>query len=257
MTCLRESRQEQWVRHHRSPPPPQTLQRQAQRLSQVAGRLMPVGHPEDGVEAVDGGGAGRSMKVTWRSRPWHFCGATRETMASRSFLPPYCMLVHKGVFPRIDCNCMQEKSVCKGWEYPLPHYVRCFMFKNVHVGVPRRLFFAAQQRIAITLSPNYYKKNPAFHNEKESRRTWPRCHVSLEKSSKNYSRWENEPNQTSCKCPPPPPAKSKGKYFWRVFQVVIQKPPNLCAIASRHSGLQLLGERAGWSAVWYNSLTGW
>jgi hypothetical protein len=41
-------------------------------------------------------------------------------------------------------------------------------------GVPRRLFFAAQQRIATTLSPNYYKKNPAFHNEKESRRTWPR-----------------------------------------------------------------------------------
>ncbi len=27
---------------------------------------MPVGHPEDGVEAVDGGGDGQSMKVTGR-----------------------------------------------------------------------------------------------------------------------------------------------------------------------------------------------
>jgi hypothetical protein len=35
---------------------------------------------------------------------------------------------------------------------------------------------------------------------------------------------ENEPNQTSPKHPPPP-AKSDGKYFPRVFHVVIPDPP--------------------------------
>ena len=29
-------------------------------------------------------------------------------------------------------------------------------------------------------------KEPALNPEKESRRTWPRCHVSLEKSSRNH-----------------------------------------------------------------------
>ncbi len=45
--------------------------------------------------------------------------------------------------------------------------------------------------------------------------------------------------------PPSPPAKSNGKYFWRVFHMVIQKPLNLPAVATRHSGSRLLGERAG------------
>ncbi len=88
-------------------------------------------------------------------------------------------------------------------------------------------------------------KNAAFHNEKESRRIWPRSQISLEKSSKNYSHWENEPNQTSCKRPPPPPAKSNGEYFPRVFHVVIPDALNSPAIATRHSGWQLLGERGG------------
>ena len=73
---------------------------------------------------------------------------------------------------------------------------------------------------------------------------------------KTISRWRNEPNQTSCKRPPPP-AKSNGKYFPRVFHVVIPDPPNSPAVLTRHSGWQILGERAGWSAVWYSLLTGW
>ncbi len=56
---------------------------------------------------------------------------------------------------------------------------------------------------------------------------------------------------------PPPPAKSNGEYFPRVFHVVIPDPPNWDAKMTRHSGWQILGKRAGWSAVWYNSLTGW
>jgi hypothetical protein len=48
-------------------------------------------------------------------------------------------------------------------------------------------------------------KDALFHNKKESARTMARCHVSLEKSSKNYSRCENEP----------PPSQSAG--FGGVF----------------------------------------
>jgi len=40
-------------------------------------------------------------------------------------------------------------------------------------------------------------KDALFNNEKESARTMARCHVSLEKSSKNYIRCENEPSQAT------------------------------------------------------------
>ncbi len=125
-------------------------------------------------------------------------------------------------------------------------------------SVPRRLFFAAQQRKVITLSPNYYQKMQHFTTRKNQEEHGPDVMYSkFGEIIKNYCRWENEPNQTSCKRPPPPPAKSNGECFWRVFHVVIQDPPNSPAVATRHSGQPLLGERAGWSAVWYNSLTGW
>ncbi len=118
-----------------------------------------------------------------------------------------------------------------------------YCIQKMYLTVPRRLFFAALQRIAITSSPNYYQKMRCFTTRKNQEEHGPDVMystVSLEKSSKNYSRWENEPNQTSCKRPPPPPAKSNGEYFWRVFHLVIQKPPKLCAVASRHTGSRLL-----------------
>jgi hypothetical protein len=61
--------------------------------------------------------------------------------------------------------------------------------------------------------PKYYQK--MFHNEKESTRALARCQVSLEKSSKNYSRCENEPSQATCIAfpLPHPPAK------WQVLVV--------------------------------------
>jgi hypothetical protein len=37
-------------------------------------------------------------------------------------------------------------------------------------------------------------KDALFNKEKEPKRTLARCHVSLEKSSKNYSCCENEPS---------------------------------------------------------------
>ena len=40
---------------------------------------------------------------------------------------------HICLFTKVDCNRVQEKSLCKGWEYPLL-YMRCFMFENMLVG---------------------------------------------------------------------------------------------------------------------------
>ncbi len=50
-----------------------------------------------------------------------------------SSLPQFWMFT-KGVWPRSRLQSRAGKSVCKGGEYPLPLYVRCFIFENVHVG---------------------------------------------------------------------------------------------------------------------------
>ncbi len=42
-----------------------------------------------------------------------------------------------------------------------------------NTSVPRRLFFAAQQRIAITSSPNYYKKMQRFTRRKNQEEHGP------------------------------------------------------------------------------------
>jgi hypothetical protein len=39
------------------------------------------------------------------------------------------------VWPRSRLQTRVGKSVCKGWEYPLPLHVLSFMFENVHVGL--------------------------------------------------------------------------------------------------------------------------
>jgi hypothetical protein len=100
-------------------------------------------------------------------------------------------------------------------------------------------------------------KEPALNNEKESRRTWPRCHVSLEKSSKNHKPLEKWAKPNLIPSVPPRPANSDGEYFQRVFHVVIPDPPKLSAVLTHHSRWQKSGERAGWFAVWYSSVTGW
>ncbi len=82
-------------------------------------------------------------------------------------------------------------------------------------------------------------KNAEFRNEKESKRIRARCQVSLEKSSKNYSRCENEPSQATCKRPPspPPPSQSAGvsggfSTWWsRICRI---HPPWRPAILGRH-----------------------
>jgi hypothetical protein len=50
--------------------PPQTLRRQAQRLSRFGGRAVRSGRPDDEeVDVVVGGAVGGRLKVTWRGRP--------------------------------------------------------------------------------------------------------------------------------------------------------------------------------------------
>jgi hypothetical protein len=61
--------------------------------------------------------------------------------------------------------------------------------------------------------------------KKESARTMARCIVSLEKSSKNYSRCEKEQNQAKCIASPLPHPQSIGGFWWRVFHVVEQNTP--------------------------------
>jgi hypothetical protein len=82
-------------------------------------------------------------------------------------------------------------------------------------------------------------------NEKESARTTARCHVSLEKLSKNYSRCENEPSQATRVASPLPHPPSIGGFWWRVFHVVEQNKLRKHAGKICHCQRRVLGERAG------------
>jgi hypothetical protein len=57
-------------------------------------------------------------------------------------------------------------------------------------------------------------KDALFKNEKESARTMARCHVSWEKSSKNYIHSESEPSQAAFIPSPLPHLLAK----WRVLE---------------------------------------
>ncbi len=58
--------------------PPQTLRRQAQRLSRFGGRAARSGRPDDEeVDVVVGGAVGGRLKVTWRGRPRCLGGGAR------------------------------------------------------------------------------------------------------------------------------------------------------------------------------------
>ncbi len=99
-------------------------------------------------------------------------------------------------------------------------------------------------------------KEQALNPENELRRTWPRCHVSLEKSSKNHKPLEKwaKPNLSPDVTPRPANFYSKNfrgfATWWSQIRQNYQPfwPPFRMA---------KIGERAGWSAVWYSSLSGW
>ncbi len=77
-------------------------------------------------------------------------------------------------------------------------------------------------------------KEQALIPEKEIR--WPRCHVSLEKSSKNHKPLEKWAKPNLSPDVTPRPANFYGEYFRRICHVVEPDPPELFAVFSRHSG---------------------
>jgi hypothetical protein len=95
------------------------------------------------------------------------------------------------------------------------------------------------------LEASVVSKDALFKNEKESARTKARCHVSLEKSSKNFIHCKNEPSQATCIASPSPTSQSIGGFWSWVFHMVEQNPPRKCAGKIRHSKWPTLGERAG------------
>ncbi len=73
--------------------PPQTLRRQAQRLSRAGGRMLRSGRSDDDVAVVAGGIVGWSMKVTCRGRPRGCCGGGGQValvMSNQRFLKIVC-----------------------------------------------------------------------------------------------------------------------------------------------------------------------
>ncbi len=81
-------------------------------------------------------------------------------------------------------------------------------------------------------------KEQALIPEKESRRTWPRCHVSLEKSSKNHKPLEKWAKPNLSPDVIPRPANFYGEYFPHICHVVKPDLPELSAVLTRHSGWQ-------------------
>ena len=95
--------------------------------------------------------------------------------------------------------------------------------KHIYVVVPRRLFFAAPQRIAITLSPNYYQKMQRSITRKNQEEHGPEVKYVWRNHQKTIA--VEKMSQTKHHASDPPqPAKSNGKYFPRVFHVVIPDP---------------------------------
>ncbi len=109
-------------------------------------------------------------------------------------------------------------------------YIGVEVKSGEYTCVPRRLFFAAQQRMPSPRS--LISKDALFKKEKESARRTVRSHVTLEKSSKNYIRCENEPSQATIHSVPPPPPLRKLRR--RIFHVVRENVQVAGAEATHH-----------------------
>ncbi len=76
-------------------------------------------------------------------------------------------------------------------------------------------------------------KEQALIPEKDSRRTWPRCHVSLEKSSKTHKPLEKWAKPNLHPDVTPQPESFSGEYFRRICHVVESDPPESFAVFSQ------------------------
>ena len=88
-------------------------------------------------------------------------------------------------------------------------------------------------------------KEQALIPEKDSKRKRPRCHVSLEKSSKNYKPLEKWAKPNLLPDVTPQPANFSGNYFRRICHVVEPDPPEFSAVFSCHSNWPKQGRGRG------------
>ncbi len=130
-------------------------------------------------------------------------------------------------------------------------------FGGWKVCVPRRLIFTALQWISRRPRSQNISKERTLNPEKDSTIKRPRLHLSSEKSSKNYKPLENWAKPNLLPDVTPEPANSFGECIWRVCHVVKPDPREFLAILTSQINWPRRGERAGWIAVWYSSLTGW
>jgi hypothetical protein len=84
-------------------------------------------------------------------------------------------------------------------------------------------------------------KDALFKNEKDSARIMARCHVSLEKSSKNYIHCESEPSQAATHSVLPPHLLAKRQ----VLEADFPRGEAKSAKKMRRGKSPLGGERAG------------
>ncbi len=128
---------------------------------------------------------------------------------------------------------------------------RLCRFKILQTEAMKRFYHSNCAAEAIFYCPTMNSHRPRSQNtakeqalipEKESRRTWPRCHVSLEKSSKNHKPLEKWAKPNLLPDVTPQPANFCGEYFQRVCHVVSPDPPELFAIFSPTQDGQNRGE---------------
>ncbi len=120
--------------------------------------------------------------------------------------------------------------------------------KCAHSSIPscaaKAIFYCPSMNSHRPRSQNTAKEQ-ALIPEKDSKRKRPRCHLSLEKSSKNYKpllKWAKPnllPDVT------PQPANFSGNYFQRICHVVESDPPELSAVFSCHSNWPKQGRGRG------------
>ncbi len=133
--------------------------------------------------------------------------------------------------------------------FRLLKYVQTKKDLDSHPGqkttVPRRLFFYCPTMNSHRPKSQVTSKEQALIPEKELRRTWPRCHVSLEKSSKNYKPLEKWAKPNLSLDVTPRPANFYGEYFSRICHVVEPDTPELFAVFTRHWGWPKQGRGRG------------
>ncbi len=153
---------------------------------------------------------------------------------------------------------MQQQHIGQalGWGFSCQHHLPQQGHHNFfNRCAAKAIFYCPSMNSHCPRSQNTAKEQ-ALIPEKDSKRKRPRCHVSLEKSSKNYKPLEKWAKPNLLPDVTPQPANFSGKYFRRICHVV-EPDPEFSAVFSCHSKWPKHGKRAGWIAVWSSSLKGW